>query len=110
MQQIDHDRLRKLYQLVKTPSAFKRLVDAVAAAVARSTEEHPVSQAGLITPSLTRDEQNLRVDWCLNWAMEKMGDHQWAVERICDKVGHALADSLKTKPEPEQKGDMWSAS
>lgn len=103
------DKFAKLYQLVKSPASFGTLVDAVATAVAKSIKERPIVRANLIVPSVTKNEENRRVDFCVDFVLEMIRDKGWAVERAGDRC-HAALIAMLDGGELNVEGDgMWAA-
>ena len=103
------DKLIELVKLVNDPRKILRLADKLGAAVALSVRSHPMSRF-TVKAQITRDEEARRATWRVNWAMERIRDNKWGVERVIDKYFEALCDFIDKKETTVSPFGMWSAS
>lgn len=103
------EKLEKV-QRELTPQQFVQLSNAVASAIAASTERHSLI---LLTDrndgKLTQYEENRRIDMCIEWAIERRFDDHWTIERVCDNMTRFLKDALDTKDTTPNKRTFWAA-
>ena len=99
----------ELFKLVKDERKLYRLMDALTACVRLSARTRTQSRLSIVTPQISGAEYKRRLDWITQWAMSRIRDNHWAVERVVDKCFATLLDFLDSKNTDPGNATMWAA-
>lgn len=102
------DDLTRLHVIVRDERKLHRLVDALTAAVMLSGKVRPMASRSIVAPSVTMIEAKRRLNWVMEWAIARIKEDGWAVQRVVDKCYPTLQDWLDTKDVTPSKSAMWS--